>query len=154
NSDCIAFAKNIIEVVPYKSKKIKKRNRYFHYLQIIDTDQSILLNHRTNNDIWQSLYDFPCIENESDALLNENELQNHVNGLIGQTKMSVKFPSKIHKHILSHQTIYGIFYIISIPIKFPKLIAFKAVNTKNFEQYAMPVLLTNHISEQNEWTLF
>lgn len=47
---------------PVKSKKMKKRTRYFHFLVIADEDEALLIEQREEKDIWQGLYQFPLVE--------------------------------------------------------------------------------------------
>ena len=50
--------------IPFKKKKIKKRNRYFHYL-LINRDGKYLMKQRSNKDIWQGLFEFFLLESDS-----------------------------------------------------------------------------------------
>jgi len=153
-SDCQAYQKGIVDQIPLKAKKIKKRDRYFHYIHITDKEGKVLLRHRNKKDIWQSLYDFPCEERTKKGQLEEVEIRKIVHRLIGRAEHTITLPAKVYKHILTHQNIFGLFYKIEFAGLFPELEAFIAVGGESFEDYALPVLLTNYLSDQKKWTLF
>lgn len=113
NDFCVARAKNKIANYPVKSKKLKKRNRYFHYL-IFNWREKVYLNKRDDKDIWQGLYDFPLIE--VDKLLDIKILKKNI-----EKKFSLKpsdyqliNKSNPYKQVLSHQNIYATFVEIRI----------------------------------------
>lgn len=60
---CQSFGKLDVTSYPVKIKKLKIRQRYFHFLVIesIDSDQW-LLGQRDTTDIWGGLYQFPLLE--------------------------------------------------------------------------------------------
>ncbi len=154
NQDCVAFDTNQVDNIPNKSKKIKKKERHLHYFYIADSNENILLNHRTEKDIWQSLYDFPSIENRNKQALAEAEIEAYLLNTVGIKALDIVFPTKVYKHILTHQTIYGQFYIIHVS-KFPKEVKkFISAKESDIGSFAFPVLLTNFLSERKEWTLF
>lgn len=106
---CHAFQNNLVEKLPFKSKKAAVRNRYFNYIVIIKNEK-ILMNKRGPNDIWQNLYELPLIETENlqdvSALVSNTEFQKH----FGNVKIkSIVGPIK---HLLSHQRIHAQFLII------------------------------------------
>tara|TARA_B100000809_G_scaffold9521_1_gene9039 strand:+ start:29319 stop:30350 length:1032 start_codon:yes stop_codon:yes gene_type:complete len=137
--ECFAYKNELITELPKKEKKIKKRNRYFNYLVIIDED-SIYLNERKEKDIWQGLFDFPVFETNEPLTsfpLLEKEFSNI--GLI------LKNQSIEYKHILSHQKIYATFWLVSsnktknINSKFLK------TTLKEINNYPIPKLIDNYL---------
>ncbi len=106
--DCFAFAKNKQSEFPVKTKKIKTRDRLFHYV-VFTTENRFLLNQRLGKDVWNSLFDFYLIEGEKD----EEDMLKAV------TEMGIMNPvideiSETFVHILSHQKIHAIFYRVAI----------------------------------------
>ena len=53
-SNCLAFENKKIQQLPIKSKKIKKKTRYFHYLYI-EGNEKTWLHKRIDKDIWAKL---------------------------------------------------------------------------------------------------
>src|SRR5690606_24908055 len=64
NESCEALAKNTVNQLPVKSKKVKVKHRNFHFLEISD-GENFLIKKRTENDVWKNLYNFPLFETTS-----------------------------------------------------------------------------------------
>lgn len=99
--NCFAYQNNQIASLPVKSKKIKKRDRYFNYV-LIKFNDAYAFEKRSEEDIWKGLYQFPLIE--SDKFLDLKEVNDSFQGL--KVVKSKGFEQNA-KHLLSHQTIYS-----------------------------------------------
>lgn len=89
---CYALGHNLTDTLPLKSNKIVKRERRFHFVCYI-YNNSIILERRTNNDIWRNMYQFPMTETSvADTLPNLH-------------------PSLSLRETLTHQIIHADFYI-------------------------------------------
>jgi A/G-specific adenine glycosylase len=111
---CIALAENRVEELPIKVKKIKKRQRFFYYLEI-ESQQKIMLQKRVHKDIWQSLYQFPLIEmTENLSDLKVLETQALWQELLGQKKHQIRSISKPYLQTLTHQKIMARFLKIQL----------------------------------------
>lgn len=152
--ECLAYKNDQISTIPYKSKKIKKKTRYIHYFHIVDQTGNSILNYRDKKDIWQSLYDFPNIENDNIQPLENTKTLDYLSKLVGSRTMDIKLPTKVYKHILTHQTIFGQFYYVSVKTLPKEVDPFLLVNKQSIDAYAFPVLLTKYIEDQKEWTIF
>jgi A/G-specific adenine glycosylase len=104
---CFANKHNLQQSLPVKTKSVKKRTRYFNYL-LIRYKNNYIMKERKNKDIWQGLFEFPVIE--TDALQTVDEMLAELN----KRKITIENQSKVYKHILSHQTIYAQFSLISV----------------------------------------
>jgi A/G-specific adenine glycosylase len=114
SDSCYAFKENKVADLPIKSKKLKRRTRFFNYLIIETKDQLKPIQKRTAKDIWQNLYEFPVIE--SAHSLAEPELLEFSSTLNLLTKQAVLLEKSAEiKHILSHQDIFARFWKISDP---------------------------------------
>lgn len=95
NESCAALAENKVSQLPIKSKKVKVTQRYFHFFEISD-GMNYLMVKRQKKDVWEGLFTFPLIETmESEWITNDSCL--------------VEFPfKKSHemKHILTHQRLH------------------------------------------------
>ena len=151
---CKAHNNGLVTEIPYKAKKIKKRTRHLHYLIIQDSNGNTIIRHRQEKDIWQSLYDYPCMELESEKQLKKDGVEEYLSSIFGLQVNSVRFPLKTYKHILTHQTLFGQFYYVQVAeiskITSPYLVVKKSEVGLN----ALPVLLTNHLKDEKEMTLF
>ncbi len=113
--NCVAFNENIIDLLPTKSKKIKVRSRYFHYL-VIPKGNQICLIKRKDRDIWQGLYELPLIESEKSISTSQFiDLFQETFSINMVDKRSIKKIST-KKQRLTHQMIYGNFYIINMDL--------------------------------------
>jgi A/G-specific adenine glycosylase len=101
NTHCIAFINNSIDDLPFKQKKLTVTHRYFHYL-IFDDGAHLYFQKRIKKDIWQDLYEFYLIENNS-PILPKNDYWKFISGLNATSKQK-----------LTHQIINAYFYIIPV----------------------------------------
>jgi A/G-specific adenine glycosylase len=73
---CTAFLTKKTGELPVKSKKLKRRQRYFNYL-VINHLGTTFVKKREGRDIWQHLYEFPLVETDGPQddhrFLTENE---------------------------------------------------------------------------------
>ena len=122
---CTAFHENTISLLPIKSKKIKKKTRYFNYL-VVDFKESVLVRKRIEKDIWQNLYEFPLIETngiaEKDALIQHEVWKK----CVGNSKFEISRISKPFQQSLTHRKIVATFFEIRLN---------KDFSNKNFEKY-------------------
>ena len=136
--NCEALSKNEVDILPLKSKKINKRDRYFNFLVITD-GESAYLQQRLEKDIWIRLFQFPLLETEQEISSIEN------NSLIDSKHYLVNVSD--HKHLLSHQTIYAKFWLFKSETALPKSSKFKIVSISEIHNYAVPKLIENYLNE-------
>jgi A/G-specific adenine glycosylase len=137
--ECFALKNKMITELPKKEKKIKQRNRYFNYVVLINND-NIYLKERTAKDIWIGLYDFPLIESlepVSSFDLIKNEF---ISSELTLEKKSIEY-----KHILSHQKIYGTFWLVSSNKVKVFNTNFSKISLKEINNYPVPKLIENYL---------
>lgn len=105
---CEAYNVNRVNILPVKSKTIKVKNRFLHFLMINDKG-SIYLKKRRKG-IWTGLYEFPFLEfkhrvSEKEVLDSEEWLN-----FFKANKLDVCLVSNEFVHVLSHQKIYAQFW--------------------------------------------
>ncbi|NJO25666.1 MAG: hypothetical protein HC867_07760 [Bacteroidia bacterium] len=108
---CIANNKNIISLLPVKSKKNKITTRWFYYV-VAEYKRKYLVRKRNKKDIWQNLYEFLLIE--SGGKLTETAVFKKASGkgLVGAKGYKRIMKSAIFIQQLSHQKIHGQFFYI------------------------------------------
>ncbi len=130
---CFAYQKKQVNHFPVKEKKIKQKQRYFHYL-VIHEKNHVYLTKRTGNDIWKNMYEFPMIE--SNHLLSPEELKKSAiwKHLFAKQKISINEPCKKLTQSLTHQKIQAVFLKIQIsrPLDSEKLLRVKEDFLNNF----------------------
>lgn len=109
--DCFALKNGLIEQLPFKSKTVKKRNRYFNFVLLKYNNQFALIK-REKKDIWQGLFELPLHESAKNEKI---ELLTDKYAPLDITKTTVFEPNK--KHLLSHQTIYSQMILFETSIK-------------------------------------
>lgn len=146
-SHCVAFRYNKVKTIPSKSKKIKKRNRFFHFF-IISNKESILLEKRIQKDIWQELYQFPMLEASDNKILKKEEIHSFLKSLeIIEYKLNFKFDNW-SKQTLTHQNIKAKFYHIYVKEALKqKMHPYYLVKTKNLENFAFPRIINSYLKE-------
>ena len=107
---CIAYTTNSVVELPVKSKKIKVKDRFLHYL-FIEQKDNIFLGKRKSG-IWTGLYEFPFLEfpikmDEKQVMQSDEWLKIFLNSTCDVKSVSSEFI-----HILSHQKIHAQFWHI------------------------------------------
>lgn len=103
---CVAYEKDVVSILPVKSKKIKKKTRHFRFYILEDSRQNILIEQRAAKDIWQGLYQFPALELEKKS----DAASLHDISDIGPIKAQLEGTSEEYKQTLTHQYIRAVFY--------------------------------------------
>ncbi|MGN6396802.1 MAG: A/G-specific adenine glycosylase [Mucilaginibacter sp.] len=101
---CYAFMHNAINSLPVKLNKVKVRERHFNYFLITDGDR-LLVNKRSDTDIWANMYDLPLVETDSGSNINELITHPDVTGYFGRN-LKITEISSVKKHILTHQRLF------------------------------------------------
>lgn len=144
--NCVALKENKVSEIPLKSKKVKIKERYFHFLMIFN-DNDILIQKRTDKDIWKGLYQFPLLESEKNKELSTKEIHHFLTPL---SNMFIQFePSKVIKHQLTHRLIKARFYKIYVN-KFQdiKKKDFNLINRESISNFAFPRLIDVYLDKK------
>ncbi len=140
-TQCLALQNKTIAQRPFKSTKIKTRNRYFHYA-LFEEDGNMIIQKRIEKDIWQHLFQLPLIETDTELLpAAVEELLYKVYNI---EPISVSEPIK---HILSHQKIHARVWKFS---KIPE-IDFEeknwiVISAQDIDNYPIPKLLDRYFN--------
>ena len=150
-SHCLSFANGTVDERPQKEKKLKVKTRYFHYLVIRNHDNSVYLHKRSAKDIWQNLYDFPCVESERPLTLDEITASDYFKSLNLNEKYLISHISPQYVHKLTHQTIFAIFVEIKISFFLAKIQKNDILLALENElgTYPVPKLIDNYLHNTN-----
>jgi A/G-specific adenine glycosylase len=144
---CKAYNDNLIDILPVKEKKIKRRHRFFYYL-VLEKAGKLLVRKRTTKDIWQNLHEFVLIE--APTRIEPAEILKSAAGRqIVDQYCKVEEITDFFKQTLTHQDVHGCF----IHVKFagnscPEGYAF--LSQKEVSQLAFPRLLNDYLVSK-EW---
>jgi A/G-specific adenine glycosylase len=143
---CVARKKEMISILPVKSKKTKVTDRYFNYL-VLHHKGNIYLKQRNENDIWKGLFDFPLIE--TDKPVNEKKLMQTKEWkvLFDDLKFEIRNYSDEVKHILSHQRLHVRFVEIELKEKL-KGKSWLYIKENELKKFAVPVVIANYITRK------
>ncbi len=125
---CHAFLQNKIEQLPFKEKKIVKKDRTFHFMIFTD-GKKFIVQKRNEKDIWQGMYEFPS----SEKRLRDNK------NIVHQTELQ--------KHLLTHQNIYYDFTLI-YQKKLEKENQQLLVNYEEILKLAFPKIMHDYITKK------
>lgn len=141
-SSCAAFKNKTVSVRPVKQGKTKVRNRYFHYLHF-DAADELLLEKRTENDIWKHLFQFPLLELDQELDLLAVEKQ-----LIEKLQLKPESVSSPIKHILSHQRIHArVWKFVAFPPENNMETSWFSVTKSDLSKFPIPRLLDRYLLE-------
>ena len=144
---CLAYSSGKQKLYPNTGKKLNVRHRHFHYFYFSVRRQTSIFK-RPGGDIWQNLYDLPCIEFRAEpdgaSLLEAFEAQFGFRPGEEHLKLVLKT-----KHVLTHQRIHASFWTVSLAAK-PKLSnTYIWVRHDELENYAVPRLFDKFLKYQN-----
>ena len=139
NDSCEAFKLKKVSELPVKSKKVKVSKRFLNYILVKDVLDNYEMNKRTENGIWKNLFEFPCIESESE--MEESAVLNQLNEKY-KIKSFYYFDSFDVLHKLSHQHLNIKFYAIE-----SNEIITKGYTFEEVKQLPVPIVLHNFIEK-------
>lgn len=146
SGSCYAFKEEKVKSLPVKNKKLKVRERYFHYLDVNHSGKHLI--RKRTSDIWEGLFEFILIEKNNDLKLSKSAINKALleNGISASFKLKAFSKTKIWK--LTHQKIHGNFYKIEIKekIQWQNKQAHKMVSLKELRNFAFPKFFDEYLN--------
>jgi len=103
---CMALRLNLVENIPFKSKKTKVKLVYIDYF-VHCFDDGLTFRKREQAGIWENLFDFPGIESDSETDKNrQNALKRFL-----KVHQAVHVTESV-THLLSHRKLIIRFYVV------------------------------------------
>lgn len=141
--DCCKAYKDGFELtLPIRTKKIKKRNRYFIFL-ITESYGKTILTRRLAGDIWEGLYQYPMVEVEDATEFSDPVSRLTKAGALDRNHV-VKAVSGQVKHILTHQNLFAVFVHAEVQ-KLRVNNDFVICRIDELSNFAMPRLITQYM---------
>lgn len=135
---CYAFKHNAINNLPVKLNKVKVRERYLNYFLVTNGDK-LLINKRSDTDIWANMYDLPMVETNAELSIDELIAVPEVIEYFGDS-LKIADISRVHKHILTHQRLFvRLITLQSSPIKLKESWTF--IEFGNLKNLAIPKIV-------------
>lgn len=140
-ASCYALQKNQILNLPFKSKKIKVKKRFFNFLVIEDAKGDFVVEKRVQNGIWKNLFQFPLIEEfeENSVELTMKKIEDFRFNNIQPKEISF-FNDSYIKHKLSHQELHIRFFKLKFETDLKE-----AESIEKIKKYPFPIVLHNFI---------
>ncbi len=143
NKNCFAFDKNLVALLPVRSKKLVKKERHFCYV-IIHQKNHTFIRLRTANDIWKQLYEFPLIESDKPF---GKDIQQQLANLLETNDFQITHRSETFKQLLTHQKLHINFLEVEIDFahEFSAGKKFMCVLKNKLHQFAFPKTIAEYL---------
>lgn len=138
---CEGLARQTVDLLPVKSKKVKVTDRYFEFFEICVND-SLVIQQRSSNDIWKGLYQLPIVELDDKKKNGLSEIKS----LLGAEELNIVRKDE-KKHVLTHQILYAKFYRIELNQKIDFPGGYQWVKRDELDDYAFPKLISNYLTD-------
>ncbi|HNP55028.1 MAG TPA: A/G-specific adenine glycosylase, partial [Ferruginibacter sp.] len=136
---CESLRKKNIEQRPVKTSRLEKKIRCFHYL-VLEYKGRLLVQKRTERDIWHSLHEFYLIE--APVMMSWKKLREMKNAWSGLAGLDVfQSESAPMKQQLSHQEIRARIWHFKLSQSIPAPSGYQWVAKKQIKQLAFPRML-------------
>ncbi|MFM9824933.1 A/G-specific adenine glycosylase [Flavobacterium sp.] len=143
NTSCSALQKKKVNQLPFKSKKLKVKNRFFNYLIVFDANENTIIQKRTSKGIWHNLYEFPLIETEVTVDFDYIDKAIKESFLLDKTIINItQYNHKDIVHKLSHQHLHIKFWKITI-----EEVLENAIDTVSLKTFPFPIVIYNFIEK-------
>ena len=116
NKTCFAFNQNKINVLPVKSKKLIKKERWFTYF-IFSINNKKYVQLRTAKDIWQNLHEFYLYETKQNPKWTVASVKTYLSKTLNIKNAIDINMVQAQKQVLTHQYINGCFIIVELSKK-------------------------------------
>lgn len=145
NSRCVAYLHGIQLQLPVKEKTIIKKKRWLYYLVVMYKQKTYVLK-RTENDIWQNLYEFILLENPQPVSWQKLQESKKFKQIFLGVKYRAALPSKVYKQQLTHQTITGQF--IKITVNKPlQAKGYQLLTAPELEKLPFPKIINTYLKD-------
>ena len=138
--NCIAFLENKINALPVRLPKAIKRSRYFNYI-VYRCNDNLMIFQRPMGDIYAGMYEFYLTESSDNQMLHFGKAP-----FVHKKDIKIKEVVRLKKHILTHQVLHPIFYIIETHIM-PDLTGGIVVSIDELKRWAFPKFIQQFIDE-------
>ena len=149
---CQAFALGIVNELPFKSKKVTVRKRFFNYLFLYYFDENneivFFIQQRGKGDIWHGLFDLPLIEDNSCYDFEMLTASEYWNENIANHQPVISATYKDFTHQLTHQQLNTRFFTVKLKNYNPHFIKeeWVGVTFENHKQYPTSKLIENYLN--------
>ena len=156
---CLALKEGKVDILPIKSKKITRRDRFFLFV-VAEYKEDIYVRKRTGRDIWENLFEF-IIHEVKDSQEKEWKDYRHLLksawflDLAGNTPYVVETASPLFRQMLTHQQVHARFVRIALTHPLADPGDYQRVSKQELGNLAFPRLLNEYLNASlQQSTLF
>jgi len=144
-SQCVALNEKLVNELPRKKPKRERKNRYFHYLVIVQNNK-VLVRERTGMDIWRHLHEFVLFETEKlyPAKSFFKKFGHRLNSEIGYA--GLQSSSEVYVQQLTHQTVHVRFMVVK-PVNKISIHGYRMVSFHTLQKLAFPQVIAGWIKK-------
>jgi A/G-specific adenine glycosylase len=138
-------------LLPVKEKKLKKKLRWFTYF-IIEVDNKILVRKRTENDIWQNLFEFFLFETLAEPTWNNDSVKKIFTSNFKIRHCKILQIDTALPQQLTHQLIKGFFISVKLD-KLPPLLQSskdKWIKNELLNELAFPAFINQYVNNKKK----
>jgi len=146
---CKAYQNETVAHIPIKSKKLKKKERYFQYIVFNIGNEKTLLTQRVQKDIWEKLFQFPLYESKSFVRLNEISSFIKKEFELNMGQFEIVGESAVYTHLLSHQKLKVKFLFVNLNVGILKNNLYFVSNFDAIKNFAVPKVIDNFLVKGN-----
>ncbi len=148
STKCVAFNNALVADLPVKSKKLKVKERYFHY--ILFTHQgSVWVEKRTGSDIWENLHQPYLIEAKEPLTLSQLKKSASLISLPKEVLSSMVYEGSLSQR-LTHRIIKTYYYKCELDKQdLPILTKGKWVDNKALKRVAFPKSIVSFLEKKS-----
>jgi A/G-specific adenine glycosylase len=145
--NCQAYQQGWTTRLPLKIKSPARKSRCLYYFIIEGGKGKIWIRERTENDIWQNLYEFVLWE--TGKIIPQGKLQESpfFRKKFGNQGFQIQRISPVYSQMLTHQSIRGCFVHLDRPLT--KLTGYQCVPIKKLDDFPFPKIIKDYIRTFN-----
>lgn len=144
--ECKALKEKKIGDLPFKSKRIKVKKRYFISF-LVESRDGFILEKRGGQDIWKGLFQLPNKEVFSLEKKSIAQVENVYNELFSSEDFEILECSKPMKQKLTHQEIHMIFAKIKLGKEL--ILKDKYIYSRNLTKFAFPKIFILYLRSKS-----
>jgi A/G-specific adenine glycosylase len=146
SSICLAKLHGTISLLPVKKYKPGNRIRYFNYLHI-ESNSTTWIKKRVDNDIWNSLYEFPMVETLAEEQFEKLAETYPWRIFIGRNKGAGPDEILTYSHKLSHQKLVCRFFRIVTATEPSENNVFERVERNDVIKFPIPRVIERYLED-------
>ena len=147
--NCQAFQMGWTKQLPLKPTSVVRKKRWLYYFIVANGENNIWIRERTENDIWQNLYEFVMLE--TGQLIPQDHLQEtpFFQEYFGKKGIKISFVSPFYHQTLTHQSITSCFVHLDKALSL--LAGYQSVRRSRLGEYPFPKLIADYLKNFPEY---